>query len=100
MSRALPVAEFLALELPILDVRSPSEYQKGHIPNAINVPLLSDHERHVVGTLYKNVNREAAILEALTMVGPKMAQLIQTSMSFTTDKKIGVYCWRGGKRSS
>ena len=30
---------------PIIDVRSPAEFQQGHIPSAINLPLLSNDER-------------------------------------------------------
>jgi tRNA 2-selenouridine synthase len=33
----------------VLDVRSPGEYGKGHIPGAVNVPLFSDEERAKVG---------------------------------------------------
>ena len=34
---------------PFLDVRSPSEYEKGSIPNSINLPILEDTERDEVG---------------------------------------------------
>ena len=37
----------------IIDVRSPSEYEVDHIPGAINLPVLSDKEREMVGTIYK-----------------------------------------------
>ncbi len=37
----------------IIDVRSPSEFADDHIPGAINLPVLSDEERSLVGTLYK-----------------------------------------------
>ena len=34
----------------IVDVRSPSEYARGHWPGSVNVPLFSDTERAEVGT--------------------------------------------------
>ncbi len=34
----------------IIDVRSPSEYEVDHIPGAINLPVLSDKERELIGT--------------------------------------------------
>ena len=37
----------------VIDVRSPSEYEVDHIPGAINLPVLSDKEREMVGTIYK-----------------------------------------------
>ncbi len=36
----------------IIDVRSPSEYAEDHIPGAINLPCLTDEQRHEVGLLY------------------------------------------------
>ena len=38
---------------PILDVRSPGEYNHAHISGAISLPLFTDEERAIVGTLYK-----------------------------------------------
>ncbi len=43
----------LALQYPVLDVRSPGEYNHAHIPGAYSLPLFSDEERKVVGTIYK-----------------------------------------------
>ena len=37
----------------IIDVRSPSEFNEDHIPGAINLPVLDDHERKRIGTIYK-----------------------------------------------
>jgi tRNA 2-selenouridine synthase len=56
-------SEFLYLSdsYPIIDVRAPKEFEAGHIPNAINLPLFSDEERAVVGTLYKQKRKLDAI---------------------------------------
>ncbi|MBL0268320.1 MAG: hypothetical protein IPP99_06585 [Chitinophagaceae bacterium] len=51
----------LAKQHPVLDVRSPGEYQHAHIPIARSMPLFTDEERKVVGTTYKQQSREAAI---------------------------------------
>lgn len=40
----------LVLGVPILDVRSPGEYDKGHIPGAHSLPLFDNEERANVGT--------------------------------------------------
>ena len=45
-----------------LDIRSPTEFNKGAFPNAINLPLLTDQERKDVGICYKKSGQEAAIL--------------------------------------
>ena len=36
----------------IIDVRSPSEYEEDNLPNALNMPVLNDEERKLVGTAY------------------------------------------------
>ena len=48
----------------IVDVRSPSEFHDDHIPGAINLPVLSDEERSLVGTLYKQDSFEGKKLRA------------------------------------
>ena len=37
----------------IIDVRSPSEFNEDHIPGAINLPVLDDEERKIIGIIYK-----------------------------------------------
>ena len=38
----------------IIDVRSPNEYSEDHIPNSINLPVLNNDERELIGSIYKN----------------------------------------------
>ena len=69
------VAELFMAEsgkYPIVDVRSPAEYQKGHIPGAVNIPIFDDLERAKIGTVYKQQSRDEAIALGLEIVGPKM----------------------------
>jgi tRNA 2-selenouridine synthase len=47
--------------IPLLDVRSPSEFKQGHMPGAISFPMFSDEERARVGTLYKQKGKEEAL---------------------------------------
>jgi tRNA 2-selenouridine synthase len=89
----------LAKELCIIDVRSPSEYAKAHIPNAINIPLFSDEERAKVGTAYKKQGKEIATLIGLEIVGPKMRTMAEKARKISKGKKLLVHCWRGGMRS-
>ena len=46
---------------PSIDLRSQSEYEKGTIPNSINIPILNDEEYRIVGSAYKKHGREYAI---------------------------------------
>ncbi len=99
--RSLVVEDFLnaARTLPIIDVRSPGEFTRGHIPSAHSLPLFSDEERAIVGTIYKQTGRDAAVLEGLRIVGPKLASIVEQSRAIAPGGRIGVHCWRGGERS-
>ena len=90
----------MSVHIPLIDVRSPGEFKQGHIPNAINLPLFTDAERAVIGTLYKQNGHDAAVLEGLRIVGPKMAPLVEEATRIAPDKKLRVHCWRGGMRSN
>ena len=96
------IADFLELgkQIPIVDVRTPAEFEQGHIPGAHNIPLFSNEERAVVGTLYKHEGKEVATLKGLEFVGPNMASFARRARKLAMDKKILVHCWRGGMRSA
>ncbi|MFI5150838.1 MAG: tRNA 2-selenouridine(34) synthase MnmH [Bacteroidia bacterium] len=101
MSISLSVPDFLeaASEIPVIDVRSPGEYEKGHIPGAHNIPLFTNEERARVGTLYKKTGKDEAVMLGLEIVGPKMAGFVKESRALAVNNKVLVHCWRGGMRS-
>ncbi|MFN0213569.1 MAG: tRNA 2-selenouridine(34) synthase MnmH [Saprospiraceae bacterium] len=101
MQNRLSAAEFLSerTDRVILDVRSPSEYAQGNIPNAHNFPLFSDEERALVGTQYKQLGKEEALALGLRFAGPKMEQFVRQANLLAPRRKLGVHCWRGGQRS-
>jgi tRNA 2-selenouridine synthase len=98
-----PIAIQELMNLPgrmrILDVRTPEEFAKGHMPNADNLPLFTNEERARVGTTYKQQGREAAILLGFDLAGPKWSGLIKQALTLAPEKKVAVHCWRGGMRS-
>lgn len=53
MAERQSIEAFLQGPGPVVDVRAPAEFEKGHIPGAQNLPLFSDQERAEVGTSYK-----------------------------------------------
>jgi tRNA 2-selenouridine synthase len=93
----------LAAQHPVLDVRSPGEYNHAHIPGAYNLPLFSDDERKEVGTAYKQQSRETAIKMGLDYFGPKMRALVEEVEAicgaYNGSRTILAHCWRGGMRS-
>lgn len=84
---------------PILDVRSPGEFQRAHIPGAISFPLFTDEERARVGTIYKQAGKDAAVELGLEFVGPKLAKWVKQAKKLAVDNTVYVHCWRGGMRS-
>lgn len=101
MIRRLSIEEYLTQRenLVLLDVRTPAEFEKAHIPQAYNLPLFSNEERVKIGTTYKQVGREDAILLGFEFTGNKWADFIKTALKLAPEKKVGVHCWRGGMRS-
>ncbi len=89
----------LAETIPLVDVRSPSEFLAGHIPGAFNIPLFSDSERKAVGTLYSNSGRRVSVIEGLKLAGPSLYQKLQEAVNIASSDKLLVHCWRGGMRS-
>jgi len=95
----LPVNAFLAAEGPILDVRSPVEFNKGRIPGAHNMPLFSDDERAIVGTLYRKEGQAAAYQKGLELVTPRLHSFIAFAEEKAPNRILRLHCWRGGLRS-
>ena len=103
--------KFRSLSGPLIDVRSPSEYYKGHLPNSYNIPLFDDYERASVGITFKKNGRDKAIEEGLVIIEKKIQDLINDlfeciKKNRNVNKKddhsrqnIKVYCARGGMRS-
>ncbi|MED4225962.1 tRNA 2-selenouridine(34) synthase MnmH [Neobacillus cucumis] len=96
----ITVEELLNLKDPIvIDIRSPIEFADGAIPGAINVPLFTNEERQVIGTIYKHEGQAAAKWKAMEFVSPKIPALLKTIKSHQTDGELIIHCWRGGMRS-
>lgn len=107
----LTIEDFVAVANTgiVIDVRSPSEFEHAHIPNAFSLPLFNDEERAIVGTTYKQKSREQAIKIGLPFFGNKMLPMVENVEKWVSDfqKKnktehttIYVHCWRGGMRSA
>lgn len=98
----MDIEEFLrsSHKLPVIDVRSPSEYEYGHIPGAVNMPLFSNEERSMIGTLYLKKGSSEAMIRGLEIVGPKMAVFAREGYKIAPNGQALMYCWRGGMRSN
>ena len=100
-----PVTDFRNLTSQIIDVRSPIEFDQGHWPGAINIPLFSDMERELIGKSYKREGRLKAILNGLKLTLPNTTKLVDQILETVSNKtgstrSLRIYCWRGGMRSN
>lgn len=98
-------ADFRALfltDVPLMDMRAPVEFARGAFPTAVNLPLMTDEERHQVGICYKQNGQAAAIELGHQLVsGDAREQRIQGWCEFARRHPGGyLYCFRGGLRSS
>jgi tRNA 2-selenouridine synthase len=85
----------------IIDVRSPGEFAEDHIPGAVNLPVLGNEERAIVGTIYVQESRFLARRVGAAMVAHNVARHLETELSkMPPDFKPLIYCWRGGQRSN
>jgi len=101
MIKTISITEFFSLteQVPLVDVRTPAEFEQGKVPGAFNIPIFTNEERVKVGTTYKQIGREQAILLGFDLTGSKWSGFIKQALDIAPSKKIAVHCWRGGMRS-
>jgi tRNA 2-selenouridine synthase len=116
----LDIESFFALTadatrpVPVLDVRSPGEFTRGHVPGAVSVPLYNNDERASVGTTFVQTSKEEAMVMGMAFVAPKLLAIVAAAKKATEEAGDGptskdvdassapqliVHCWRGGMRS-
>lgn len=102
--RTISIDEFkekLLDRTPIIDVRAPIEFQSGAIPGSINLPILEDEERALIGTCYKQKGQEKAIeLGYQIVAGENKYEKQKKWVHFIQNNPLSIVtCFRGGKRS-
>jgi len=85
----------------VIDVRSPGEFALDHLPGAINLPVLSNDERALVGTLYVQDSRFRARRIGAALVARNVARHLEGPLQDRPGSWAPlIYCWRGGQRSN
>lgn len=85
----------------LMDVRAPGEYARGAFPHTVNLPLMTDDERHQVGLCYRENGQDAALALGHRLVaGQLRADRVAAWAQFARQHPDGcLYCFRGGLRS-
>ncbi len=87
-------------KLLLIDARSEKEFEEAPIPGAMNFPVLRNSERHFTGLAYTKFSQTSAVKLAIDYAEPKIDSLFQfLNQNKASEKRIIVYCWRGGGRS-
>ncbi len=88
-------------DIPLLDVRAPVEFEQGAFPNAQNLPLMSNDERHQIGLRYKEQGQQAAIALGQELIQGEIKDArVAHWINFSKQYPQGaLYCFRGGLRS-
>jgi tRNA 2-selenouridine synthase len=95
------VEDVLRASCPVIDVRAPREFARGHIPGAVNVPIFDDAERNEIGKIYKSSGQSPAIDRGIELAKMRADSLVtQVRKLVGNDSKLIVHCWRGGMRSA
>ncbi|MCF6137215.1 tRNA 2-selenouridine(34) synthase MnmH [Pseudalkalibacillus berkeleyi] len=86
----------------VIDVRSPGEFNEFHVIGAQNIPIFNNDERAKVGTTYKQVGKDEAKMQGLSIVSPKLVNMVHElkQLQLRESKPFLIYCARGGMRSN
>lgn len=88
-------------DVPLIDVRAPIEFEAGFFPMSVNLPIMDNEDRHLVGTKYKQEGQDAAIRLGHERVSGKIKEdRVNAWLDFKRKNPNALmYCFRGGLRS-
>ena len=95
------LTEVFEMHSGLIDLRAPIEFNAGSLPGAVNLPILDNDERAIVGRTYKSKGKEAALSLGFELVsGTKREERITLWREYLSNNSDPlIFCFRGGKRS-
>jgi len=94
----IEIQDCIGKDYVFIDVRSPKEFIEDRVINAVNVPIFSNEERAIIGTIYTKESKEKAMDVGVDYFSKNLPEIMAKIKPFT-GKKMVIYCWRGGMRS-
>lgn len=93
MTTLIQIQKFVTLinNQNTLNIKTPIEFTKNHIPNTTNLPLLNNNKHTKINTLYKKQNQNPTIEHNLEIVNPKNTKLIQQTSTITKNNTLPIY---------
>jgi len=84
----------------VIDVRTGAEFAVDHLPGALNLPVLDEAERALVGTIYTKESRFRARRIGAALIARNIARHLEEGLADRPPAwRPLIYCWRGGQRS-
>ena len=71
-----------------VDLRSPAEFARDHVPTSTNVPLFDDQQRAIVGTLYQKESPQSAFEAGLAFVEQRLPCLLEALVGQPLDPAV------------
>ena len=92
----LDFRELFRRDTPLIDVRAPVEFNEGHFPASVNLPLMNDEERAAVGTRYKEAGQAEALRLGHELVsgGVRAARIDAWEGFLKQHPDARLYCFR------
>jgi tRNA 2-selenouridine synthase len=86
---------------PLIDVRAPVEFVKGSFSHAVNLPLMNDEERHLIGIRYKEEGNASAVALGKELIDgePREERTAKWKSFVEEHPNAYLFCFRGGQRS-
>lgn len=83
-----------------IDLRTEGEHTLETIPNSYNIPIFTNEERAIIGTLYKQVGPKEATAKGIEFISNHLPEIFSKIEEVNKLKKEMVFfCARGGMRS-
>lgn len=100
MSRTVDFKD-LSGDYILVDVRTVGEYEEATINGAVNIPLFTDEERALVGTIYTRKSTDEAKKIGVDIVSKKLPEIYAKIHELEKEyKDVVIFCARGGMRSA
>ncbi len=94
------IDNFYSFDL-VIDARSPKEFSESHIPTAKNFYALNDSEHKEIGTIYKQSSKSVAKIRGANYICKNTSDhLNRLEKELPIGSRVGIYCARGGLRST
>ena len=90
-------------KLLVIDSRTSKEFNKFRILDSHNFPIQTNNERVIIGTMFKEKGQLPSVEKGWELLIPRMDEYLTKLNNFLKqnlkDKKLMIYCSRGGLRS-